>query len=135
MGLTLPTSAAAIEAPPTRSAVAARLEPREATRVSTQAAATVTKAMSKTNDPSGLTALAKGLSAILGDGQRLERAGAVAATVGSLPNSQGPLGALALLLGLGVPAAPWADPVLALAALAGVLTIFNRARGALREAA
>jgi CDP-diacylglycerol--glycerol-3-phosphate 3-phosphatidyltransferase len=42
-------------------------------------------------------------------------------------------GALALLLGLGVPAGQWVDWLLAVVLLLLIVTIRNRARGALRE--
>jgi CDP-diacylglycerol--glycerol-3-phosphate 3-phosphatidyltransferase len=73
-----------------------------------------------------------------------EMMGVVAIRIGASRRYDGPFGksdralffgALALLLGLGVPAARWTNPVLVLAVLAGCLTIFNRARAALREAA
>jgi CDP-diacylglycerol--glycerol-3-phosphate 3-phosphatidyltransferase len=70
-----------------------------------------------------------------------EMSGVVAVQIGAARRYDGPFGksdralffgALALLLGLGVPPGHWADAALALAAMAGCLTIFNRARGALR---
>jgi hypothetical protein len=79
------------------SAVAARMEPKEAARLSAEAAAALTQVMTRTNDDYALSSLAQALSAVLGDGRRLERARAVAATVGYLHASQGLPGALALL--------------------------------------
>jgi CDP-diacylglycerol--glycerol-3-phosphate 3-phosphatidyltransferase len=71
-----------------------------------------------------------------------EMAGVVAVQIGASRRYDGPFGksdravffgALALLLGLGVRPGPWTDIVLALAAVAGALTIVNRARAALGE--
>jgi phosphatidylglycerophosphate synthase len=71
-----------------------------------------------------------------------EMAGVVAVMIGSPRRYDGPFGksdravffgALALVLGAGVDPGMWTTIVLALAALAGVLTIFNRARKALEE--
>lgn len=73
-----------------------------------------------------------------------EMAGVVAVQIGAARRYDGPFGksdralffgALGLIFGLGAPAGLWSDLVLAAAALAGLLTMLNRARGALREAA
>lgn len=73
-----------------------------------------------------------------------EMTGVVAIQIGATRRYDGPFGksdralfygALALALGLGLAPGRWADAVLVLAALAGLLTIFNRARSGLREAA
>ena len=56
------------------SALAARLEPGEAARVSAAAAATLTQAMAKTNDPNALQLLSVGLSALAGRMQPKEAA-------------------------------------------------------------
>jgi hypothetical protein len=77
--------------------VASRMEARKAARASPEAAVTLLQAMARTNDPTPLTMLAQGLSALLGDGQRLDRVRAVAAAVGSLAESRGLPGVLALL--------------------------------------
>ncbi len=53
--------------------------------------------MSKTKEAYVLPSLTQSLSAVLGDGRRLDRAQAVAAAVGSLHDSQGLLSSLALL--------------------------------------
>jgi hypothetical protein len=79
------------------SELAVRLEPRESSRVSAQAAALLMQAMTRTNDPGVLEALAAGLSAVFGNHQRCTRAGAIIATAGSLHDSQGLSGAIALL--------------------------------------
>jgi CDP-diacylglycerol--glycerol-3-phosphate 3-phosphatidyltransferase len=69
-----------------------------------------------------------------------EMAGVVSLQVGSARRYDGPFGksdravffaALALLIGLGVEPGLWTDIALGLAALAGALTIVNRARRAL----
>ncbi len=76
------------------SVVAARLEPRE---VAT-AADTLIRALARTTSSDPLQGhLTQGLAAVLGDGQRLEQAQVVAATVGSLTDSHGLPGALTLL--------------------------------------
>jgi hypothetical protein len=75
------------------SAVAARLEPRDAS----QAAAALMLPMTRTEDYLVLTALKDGLAALLGNGRRLERARSVTTTVGSLHQGQGLPGALVLL--------------------------------------
>jgi CDP-diacylglycerol--glycerol-3-phosphate 3-phosphatidyltransferase len=71
-----------------------------------------------------------------------ETTGVVAVMIGSSRRYDGPFGksdravffgALALLLGFGVHAGLWTNVVLVLAALAGCLTIINRARAALAE--
>jgi CDP-diacylglycerol--glycerol-3-phosphate 3-phosphatidyltransferase len=71
-----------------------------------------------------------------------EMAGVVAVQIGATRRYDGPFGksdravffgALALALGLGVPAGLWSTIALAVAALAGLLTLVNRAGGALRE--
>jgi CDP-diacylglycerol--glycerol-3-phosphate 3-phosphatidyltransferase len=71
-----------------------------------------------------------------------ETTGVVAVMIGSSRRYDGPFGksdravffgALALLLGLGVHAGLWTNIVLLLAAIAGCLTIINRARAALAE--
>jgi CDP-diacylglycerol--glycerol-3-phosphate 3-phosphatidyltransferase len=71
-----------------------------------------------------------------------EMAGVVAVQVGSTRRYEGPFGksdralffgALGLVLGVGIRAGVWTNIVLALAALAGAFTIFNRARAALAE--
>jgi CDP-diacylglycerol--glycerol-3-phosphate 3-phosphatidyltransferase len=70
----------------------------------------------------------------------VEMMGVVAIQIGAPRGYQGPFGksdravffgAIALALGLGAVAGPWLSAVLALAALAGLLTIVNRARAAL----
>jgi CDP-diacylglycerol--glycerol-3-phosphate 3-phosphatidyltransferase len=70
--------------------------------------------------------------------------GVVAVQIGASRRYDGPLGksdrafafsALAVLLGLGVPAGPWVTALLALLILLLVVTIANRARAALQEAA
>jgi CDP-diacylglycerol--glycerol-3-phosphate 3-phosphatidyltransferase len=72
-----------------------------------------------------------------------EMAGVVALQVGSPRRYDGPFGksdralffgALAFALGIGLAPGMWANALLALAALTGGLTIFNRARAALAEA-
>lgn len=72
-----------------------------------------------------------------------EMTGVVAVQVGVPRRYDGPMGksdralafgALALLLGLGVPAGPWADLLVWLVAALGAATIVNRARRALAEA-
>ena len=71
-----------------------------------------------------------------------ETTGVVAVMIGSLRRYDGPFGksdravffgALALLLGFGVHAGLWTNIVLLLGAVAGSLTIINRARSALAE--
>jgi CDP-diacylglycerol--glycerol-3-phosphate 3-phosphatidyltransferase len=71
-----------------------------------------------------------------------ELAGAVALQVGSARRYDGPFGksdralffaVLALLIGFGVDPGTWTDIALGIAALAGALTIVNRARKALAE--
>jgi CDP-diacylglycerol--glycerol-3-phosphate 3-phosphatidyltransferase len=71
-----------------------------------------------------------------------EMTGVVAVQIGAARRYDGPLGksdrafafsALALLLGLGVPAGPWVTAVLVLMILLLVVTIANRARAALRQ--
>lgn len=71
-----------------------------------------------------------------------EMTGVVAIQIGATRRYDGPMGksdrafvfgALALLLGLGVPAGPWVDWILAIVLLLLIGTIRNRARGALRE--
>jgi CDP-diacylglycerol--glycerol-3-phosphate 3-phosphatidyltransferase len=71
-----------------------------------------------------------------------ELAGVVAVQIGASRRYDGPFGksdravffgALAVLLGLGVRPGLWTDIVLALAAMAGALTVLNRARAALKE--
>jgi CDP-diacylglycerol---glycerol-3-phosphate 3-phosphatidyltransferase len=71
-----------------------------------------------------------------------ETTGVVAVMIGSSRRYDGPFGksdravffgALAILLGFGVPAGLWTNIVLLLAAVAGCLTIINRARAALAE--
>jgi CDP-diacylglycerol--glycerol-3-phosphate 3-phosphatidyltransferase len=73
-----------------------------------------------------------------------EMTGVVAVQIGASRRYDGPLGksdrafafsALAVLLGLGVPAGPWVTALLALLILLLVVTIANRARAALQEAA
>lgn len=73
-----------------------------------------------------------------------EMTGVVGVQIGASRRYDGPLGKsdraflfglLALLAGVGVPLAPWANPVLAVAALLLVWTIVNRARRALAEPA
>jgi CDP-diacylglycerol--glycerol-3-phosphate 3-phosphatidyltransferase len=73
-----------------------------------------------------------------------EMAGVIALQVGSARRYDGPLGksdravffaVLALLIGLGVEPGLWTDIAFGLAALAGALTIVNRARKALSEGA
>ncbi len=73
-----------------------------------------------------------------------EMTGVVAVQIGASRRYDGPLGksdraftfsALALLLGLGVPAGPWVTALLALMILLLVVTIANRARAALRQVA
>jgi CDP-diacylglycerol--glycerol-3-phosphate 3-phosphatidyltransferase len=72
-----------------------------------------------------------------------EMAGVVAVQVGAARRYDGPFGksdralffgALAFALALGLTPGMWTNAVLALAALGGTLTIFNRARAALAEA-
>jgi hypothetical protein len=62
------------------SAVAARMESKDAAAVCAQAAAVLTQAMTKTTDPNALTRLAQGLLAILDRNPR-QRAAAYAAKV------------------------------------------------------
>jgi CDP-diacylglycerol--glycerol-3-phosphate 3-phosphatidyltransferase len=71
-----------------------------------------------------------------------EMTGVVAIQIGASRRYDGPMGksdrafvfgALALLLGLGVPAGQWVDWLLAVVLLLLIVTIRNRARGALRE--
>ena len=71
-----------------------------------------------------------------------EMAGVVAMQIGAPRRYDGPFGksdravffgALALLLALGVQPGFWTEIVLGLAALAGALTVLNRARAALKE--
>lgn len=71
-----------------------------------------------------------------------EMMGVVAVQIGAKRQYQGPmgksdrafwLGALALLLGLGVPFGAWANWLLAVMALLLIITIVNRAKGALSE--
>jgi CDP-diacylglycerol--glycerol-3-phosphate 3-phosphatidyltransferase len=73
-----------------------------------------------------------------------EMAGVVGVQIGASRRYDGPFGksdravffgALGLAFGLGVPAGRWSSLLLVAAALAGLLTLVNRARGALREAA
>ena len=73
-----------------------------------------------------------------------EMAGVVAVQIGSTRRYDGPFGksdralafgTLAFVLGIGIAPGAWTNIVLALAALAGALTIFNRARAALAEGA
>jgi CDP-diacylglycerol--glycerol-3-phosphate 3-phosphatidyltransferase len=73
-----------------------------------------------------------------------ELAGVVGIQIGASRRYDGPMGksdrafvfgAVALVLGTGVPAGAWTDAVLAVVGLLLVLTIVNRARRALREAA
>ena len=69
-----------------------------------------------------------------------EMTGVVAVQIGAARRYDGPFGksdrvvlfgALAIALALGIPPGLWTDAVLGLAAAAGALTIFNRARAAL----
>jgi len=71
-----------------------------------------------------------------------EMTGVVAVQIGASRRYDGPMGKsdrafvfglLALLLGLGVPAGPWVNIALTVVALLAALTVFNRARNALRE--
>jgi CDP-diacylglycerol--glycerol-3-phosphate 3-phosphatidyltransferase len=71
-----------------------------------------------------------------------EMAGVVALQLGSTRRYDGPFGksdravffsALALLIGFGLESGMWTDIALGLAALAGGLTIVNRARQALSD--
>jgi CDP-diacylglycerol--glycerol-3-phosphate 3-phosphatidyltransferase len=71
-----------------------------------------------------------------------EMTGVVAVQIGASRRYDGPagksdravaLGALCLALGLGVPAGPWTNVLLALVSAALVLTVINRSRQALRE--
>jgi CDP-diacylglycerol--glycerol-3-phosphate 3-phosphatidyltransferase len=71
-----------------------------------------------------------------------EMTGVVAVQIGASRRYDGPmgksdravaLGALCLALGLGVPAGPWTNVLLALLDVALVLTVINRSRQALRE--
>lgn len=73
-----------------------------------------------------------------------EMAGVVAVQIGATRRYDGPFGksdralffgAVALALAMGLQPGLWTDVVLILAALAGLLTIFNRACGALKETA
>jgi CDP-diacylglycerol---glycerol-3-phosphate 3-phosphatidyltransferase len=77
-------------------------------------------------------------------GVMTEMAGVVAVQIGAMRRYDGPFGksdralffgALALVLAVGLQPGLWTEIVLGLAALAGLLTIFNRARGALKETA
>ena len=76
-------------------------------------------------------------------GVMTEMAGVVGVQIGASRRYDGPFGksdravffgALGLVFGLGAPAGLWSDLVLVAAALTGLLTLTNRARGALREA-
>jgi CDP-diacylglycerol--glycerol-3-phosphate 3-phosphatidyltransferase len=73
-----------------------------------------------------------------------EMTGVVAVQIGASRRYEGPFGksdraaffgVFALLLAAGFPAGKWANIALALSSMLGVVTIFNRARAALREAA
>ena len=77
-------------------------------------------------------------------GVMTEMAGVVAVQIGAARRYDGPFGksdralffgALALALAIGLQPGLWTEIVLALAVLAGLLTVFNRARGALKETA
>ena len=72
----------------------------------------------------------------------IEMTGVVGVQIGASRRYDGPFGksdravffgALALALGLGIRPGLWTSVVLALAAAAGILTVLNRARGALAE--
>jgi phosphatidylglycerophosphate synthase len=80
-------------------------------------------------------------SAAVAVGVMTEMAGVVAVQVGAARRYDGPFGksdravffgGLALVLGLGVAPGVWTDMLLALATAAGLLTVVNRARGALQ---
>ncbi|MEO8376864.1 MAG: CDP-alcohol phosphatidyltransferase family protein, partial [Candidatus Sumerlaeota bacterium] len=71
-----------------------------------------------------------------------EMAGVVSVQIGGTRRYDGPMGKsdrafvfglLALLLGLGVQCGPWVNIYLAVVGALVAVTIFNRARGALRE--
>jgi CDP-diacylglycerol--glycerol-3-phosphate 3-phosphatidyltransferase len=73
-----------------------------------------------------------------------EMAGVVGVQIGACRRYDGPFGksdravffgALGLAFGLGVPAGLWSSVALAAAAVGGLVTMLNRARGALKEAA
>ena len=72
-----------------------------------------------------------------------EMTGIVAVQIGASRRYDGPMGKsdrafafglIALLLGCGVPKGVWLTPILALILLLSILTILNRAKGALKEA-
>lgn len=90
---------------------------------------------------SGVSAILVGL--VIAIAVMTEMAGVVAVQIGSTRRYEGPFGksdralffgALAFALGVGIEAGEWTNIVLALAALAGVLTIINRVRAALAGA-
>jgi CDP-diacylglycerol--glycerol-3-phosphate 3-phosphatidyltransferase len=90
---------------------------------------------------SGVSAILVGL--VVAIAVMTEMAGVVAAQIGAARRYDGPFGksdralffgALAFALGIGIKAGSWTNVVLALAALAGVLTIINRVRAALAGA-
>ena len=90
----------------------------------------------------GIDAMLVGLLVVIA--VMTEMTGVVAVQIGAARRYDGPFGksdravffgALAIALGLGLRPGPWTGIVLALAVFCGLLTIFNRARSALRERA
>ena len=90
----------------------------------------------------GIDAMLVGLLVVIA--VMTEMAGVVAVQIGAARRYDGPFGksdravffgALAIALGLGLRPGAWTGIVLVLAAFCGLLTIFNRARAALRERA
>ncbi len=83
------------------------------------------------------------VTAVVFVGVIAEMTGVIGVQIGAARRYDGPFGksdrafffgAVAMLLAFGVTPGLWSDGLLAVAALLGVVTIFNRARGALKEA-